>query len=470
MLLEGVLTESVREEKLYVSFTVEGYFHFIIGDVLFQQNLNSLDLKQIIENNKLNGISGGLEQCLIRDIQKQEYSRLFELIDFGGKSLESCNLPLAFAFNFQPLRNNEISDEELKEIHVEAIIQDLISNFTINDILVLKKSIELLHDLQKIKTVKIIYQKIFKYLKPIDEESLKLYIRSIQYIEKQQINEAFKTVEDCLANYQYANISEIYMRIAFQYQRLGNFEKALYYLMNIENSFSTGSQKSMADKAKLFKAYSHIYFSQKEYEKSKQYVNDSIKLKLNIDKNDTSIGSDYVNLATVLMYLGELTESEKVFQKAFDIQSKKYGLSHSSITNYYSNIAVLYSKKRDFKMAKLMYENSLKLRITLYGKFHEKVAINYNGLGVALGQLGDIENAMSYLQKALDIQIAIYGEVHPDVALTYKNMGMGYYFNNLNEEASNFLQIAHRIYSELFSKEHRTVKEIQRILDDIARK
>ena len=29
MLIEGVLTEIVRDEKLYVSFTVEGYFHYL---------------------------------------------------------------------------------------------------------------------------------------------------------------------------------------------------------------------------------------------------------------------------------------------------------------------------------------------------------------------------------------------------------------------------------------------------------
>ena len=35
LLFEGVLTESVKEEKLYVSFTVEGYFHYLLGEVIF---------------------------------------------------------------------------------------------------------------------------------------------------------------------------------------------------------------------------------------------------------------------------------------------------------------------------------------------------------------------------------------------------------------------------------------------------
>ena len=34
MLLEGVLTETVRHEKLLVGFTVEGYFHYVLGEVI----------------------------------------------------------------------------------------------------------------------------------------------------------------------------------------------------------------------------------------------------------------------------------------------------------------------------------------------------------------------------------------------------------------------------------------------------
>ena len=40
MLLEGVLTEPVKDEKLYVSFTVEGYFHHILGEVIYNDIIN----------------------------------------------------------------------------------------------------------------------------------------------------------------------------------------------------------------------------------------------------------------------------------------------------------------------------------------------------------------------------------------------------------------------------------------------
>ena len=41
MLFEGVLTESVRDEKLNVSYTVEGYFHYVLGEVIYNKTNGS---------------------------------------------------------------------------------------------------------------------------------------------------------------------------------------------------------------------------------------------------------------------------------------------------------------------------------------------------------------------------------------------------------------------------------------------
>ena len=46
MLVEGVLTETVKEEKLFVSFTVEGYFHYVLGEVIYQKSKDKDNLSQ----------------------------------------------------------------------------------------------------------------------------------------------------------------------------------------------------------------------------------------------------------------------------------------------------------------------------------------------------------------------------------------------------------------------------------------
>lgn len=132
MLLEGVLTESVRDEKLYVSFTVEGYFHFVLGEVIQIRNerFGAESLIQIVEENKLNGVKEGVEQFLIRDVQKDDLSRLTWLINLGGAFLNLCIAPLANAF--LKLNGNPKTDDELRlahQIQIRKVLENLLIGF-----------------------------------------------------------------------------------------------------------------------------------------------------------------------------------------------------------------------------------------------------------------------------------------------------------------------------------------------------
>lgn len=126
MLLEGVLTESVLDEKLFVSFTVEGYFHYVLGEVIYHrtEGLGAEALKQIVETNKLNGAKEGVEQCLIRDVQKTNLTRLIWLIDESDEVLELAVLPLSIAFLSFKIRD---------------VLSDLLISPTINDLILVSK-------------------------------------------------------------------------------------------------------------------------------------------------------------------------------------------------------------------------------------------------------------------------------------------------------------------------------------------
>ena len=55
LIFEGVLTETIKDEKVMVSFTVEGYFHYVLGEVIEKQTKGkgAEALKELIENNQL---------------------------------------------------------------------------------------------------------------------------------------------------------------------------------------------------------------------------------------------------------------------------------------------------------------------------------------------------------------------------------------------------------------------------------
>jgi hypothetical protein len=125
MLLEGVLTESVRDEKLFVSFTVEGYFHFVLGDVILNLS-NEKDhtyFIELLQNNQLNGIKEGVEQCLIQEVNQGKLDRLVSLIDAGDVAESVARFPLVHAF----MKNN-----------VEDVFKVLMENPSVHDWNVIK--------------------------------------------------------------------------------------------------------------------------------------------------------------------------------------------------------------------------------------------------------------------------------------------------------------------------------------------
>ena len=125
MLLEGVLTESVRDEKLFVSFTVEGYFHFVLGDVIFDQSEGKeyTYLIELLRRNRLNGVKEGVEQCLIQEVNQGKLERLVAMIDAGDVAESVARFPLAHAF----MKNK-----------VEDVIKVLMENPSVQDWNVIK--------------------------------------------------------------------------------------------------------------------------------------------------------------------------------------------------------------------------------------------------------------------------------------------------------------------------------------------
>jgi len=169
MLLEGVLTESVREEKLYVSFTVEGYFHYVLGEVIFNKTEggSAEELKQMVEENKLNGLKEGIEQCLIRDVNQDDLSRLIWLIDSGGELLDLCSKPLAHSF--LNIKGQINSGDELTQayiVQIKKVTNELFADPTDNDLEALSNGIDYLEETQKNNVITIIYQQINELIEP----------------------------------------------------------------------------------------------------------------------------------------------------------------------------------------------------------------------------------------------------------------------------------------------------------------
>ena len=208
MLLEGVLTESVRDEKLFVSFTVEGYFHFVLGDVILNLS-NEKDhtyFIELLQNNQLNGIKEGVEQCLIQEVNQGKLDRLVSLIDAGDVAEQVARFPLVHAF----MKNR-----------VENVFNILMENPSVHDWNVIKHVRGILSSNQK--------QHVIDQLDGIIKESEQL---------RQTINELLESKNDI-------EFTEALTLISF-YSDLNALDQAKqYYTRFIEEAEKRNDQNSL---------------------------------------------------------------------------------------------------------------------------------------------------------------------------------------------------------------------------------
>jgi|GEM_PF-1012039 len=97
----GILTEHIIDGILYVKFTIENFFHFLLGELitLKYKNRPSSELKKIMEYNKLHGIKEGVENCLVNDVFNGDLNRIVELVDSVSVSdIKYIEHAIAYAF------------------------------------------------------------------------------------------------------------------------------------------------------------------------------------------------------------------------------------------------------------------------------------------------------------------------------------------------------------------------------------
>ena len=360
MLLEGVLTESVHEEKLFVSFTVEGYFHYVLGEVIYNQTNGKgpESLKQIVEECKLNGAKEGVEQCLIRDVQKDDLTRLMWLIDEGGKLLEVCINPIAYALtkvNGNPKSDDE---EESSNEQVELIINKLLDNYTDNDLKVINETISILkkqkYDLAQ-EVIRIFIQKISLTSKTIIGVNL-------EHLRLLTVDEVRNFCKKTLKAEQFDK---------FDSQKTYEISTMYDYISDYETSIMFG--KSALKKAELERL--------------------SIDL---IAMLHSHLGSIYVNNENYRKGIIELIRSAKIYKKIYISNIFK-------LDSIYNDIGLSLTRMHKLKLAKIFLEQSAEYCLKKNGIYSASYATSLNNLGLIELNQNNFENAIINFTRSLDI-------------------------------------------------------------------
>ncbi|MBM3454927.1 MAG: tetratricopeptide repeat protein [Bacteroidetes bacterium] len=378
MLLEGVLTESVRDEKLFVSFTVEGYFHFVLGDVIFNLS-NEKDhtyFIELLQDNQLNGIKEGVEQCLIRATRGGQYEAIFKLIDSG--ETEICIIPLATACGIGKVHEilKELIEHESDEDY--AIVNEVISVFKTNGKLSLVQEVFCFF-VEFFKTINIDDQYFNRQklklhlLNTLDEES---FISLINSINKE--NSCFESF---------------------------NSFKRLVLLFEINTSIVDRGLLHLAHQfAKQFELYQ-------------------------VDLN--FITGNYYNLIYPLLELGLFELAEDCYLKCEPLNKENAIFLNWSGFIYQSWYELKSGEALHIAKGLELYQLSSELLDRQYGKYSIQKYQNLENIGYTYSLLKDYERSITFLNQAIDIVAKTYqakivyplGNLYEMLGVTFNAVG-----------------------------------------------
>jgi tetratricopeptide (TPR) repeat protein len=444
MVLEGVLTESVREEKLLVSFAVEGYFHYVLGEVIYNQKNGKgpETLKQIVEENKLNGAKEGVEECLIRDVQKDELTRLMWLIDAGEEMLKLCVIPLLYSLKF---------------LGTKITIEKILENSTENDWKVLfeldKRLDNLqLHFLRKEFLNLAIIQNKFQ-----TKDSVWLGLKAIEILDKKESLDYLNLIENCKENF---FDDDIYNALGKAYQKLAEFSKSIIYFEKCLSFKLKKKIKNHPSLAVIFNNIGQLYTKKGDYINAISSFQKSLKVIISYyGVNSILVADIYNNIAFTYFSKREYNNSVVYFEKSLKIYEMKVGINTKEVATILNNLGLVFNALKDYSKAMEYHNKSLLIRINLFGENNYNVGFSYNNIGSVYYRKGFYRESIIYFEKNLNILKTHFGKNHPETATCYNNIGVIYRLLNDNKNAVKCSKKALTIKTKYFGNLHTEVSK-----------
>jgi tetratricopeptide (TPR) repeat protein len=468
LLLEGVLTESVLDEKLFVSFTVEGYFHFVLGEVIYKTISLKDDnyLMQLVLENKINGINEGVENCLITDTKNGHYFRLKNLIANGGKTIEVCIKPLSNYFINFPVTNNNTQGQANYEIdHVAKVMQELFSDTTDNEIDVLTKTIKHLENLQKHEICSLIYQKINEHIEPINIKRAIMYVKSIEYIDKELRLSKLVNLKPFQVDYESSSYGTFLCALAEQFKHVNDYDKAIE---NYEQSIRININLYGENHSSLATYYNNlgaIWGRKWNLDKAIEYHEKSLNISIKSHgEQHPSTGIDYINLGAKWIEKGDYDKALDYYEMALGILIKEIGNQHQHISYAYAGLGSVWQNKKEFKKAKEFWTKSHDIRLKVFGEMHSETAKSYQNLGSLWNALGMQNIALEHYEKALAIYNKLNLEHHDSFGHLYVLFGEIYIQKVDFAKAKATYAKAHQIFLNALGGNNPVTKSVAEVL------
>jgi tetratricopeptide (TPR) repeat protein len=263
------------------------------------------------------------------------------------------------------------------------------------------------------------------------------------------------------------------LELGTMYKTQCKFSEATHDLEEARSIFLSlpediASQLPIAD---LLKRLASINVSTKNYDLALKQYEEAIEIM------QLNLGPDHLDIATVLLDIGDLLRNDQFYDEAIDaycealqIQRQSLGSEHVDVAQTLYTLGDIYKRTAQFNDAKRRYEECLNIRRRVLGDYHVDVALGYHNLAALNDRMGDLEEAEKNFYIALELRREVLGNHHPDVAETLNNLAAILDDLNRPTEAEPLYREALGIYKDVFGDDHPDValslNNLGALLDD----
>jgi len=405
-------------------------------------------LKQIVEENKLNGAKEGVEQCLLRDVQKDEMNRLIWLIDSCDSHLSLFTLPLSNVFLVAGFQNNST------ELFTE-IIKNLLKNKTENDLILLENVMGFFIKSQRHHFYMSLALCIFETKLPKNTRSVKLKLHALKYIDKaRRKTEIDKIYSQLRANKFNRENALIYIELGLGYRLISEYKAALScfrialeLLGHLKNQITIKCHESLG----------LIYSDLGNYSLSLEHHNIALSMtRKSYGKEYFGAYNSYLQIGSILHLIDHkyIKKAINYLIKGLDLAIRHFGSKHTEVAIIYNNLGITYAKNKDNSNAENSYLKAYEIFHFIYPKNSPWIATVSNNLASLYSNIGDLEKAQVFQKDAIDIIIYNYGEYDVMTAITRSTYAKILILLNRKKEAIEQYQKTIKTFKKKLPNDH----------------
>lgn len=234
----------------------------------------------------------------------------------------------------------------------------------------------------------------------------------------------------------------------------GDFHAAGKYY---EKALSLVQEKNtyLLCKAETLHKIGNYYRELKDYEKSLEFLNQSLSIRLqHLGERHIKLADSYNNMGDCLNFIGDYDKGLSYHDQALSIRLEKFHERHPLVAQSYNNIGISFQGKNEYQLALSNYEKALAIYKVVYDENREEVADVYINLGTVHEALGRLDLHVMYHERALAIYRKILPTFHPSIALCYNNIAGAYAQQGNYSEAAKLFQKALGIRLNIYGTQH----------------